>query len=78
MNGRPTTCADLGDFRRRHRLLVGDHGERLERLHRQLRRGALVEQLAHPLVELGLRRDLEPAGDLHNLQAARAIVVGAH
>ena len=61
---------------RRDRLLVGDHRERLERLHRQLLRRPLVEQLAHPLVQLRARHDLVAAGDLDDLQAARALVVG--
>ena len=59
------------------RLLVGDHRQRLERLHRQLLRRPLVEQLAHPLVQLGARDDLVAAGDLDELQAARPLVVGA-
>ena len=70
-------AADLGDLRRRDRLLVGDDRQRLERLHRQLLRRPLVEQLAHPFVQLGPRHDLVAARDLDDLQAARALVVGA-
>ena len=68
-------AADFGDLRRRHRLLVGDDGQRLERLDRQPLRGALVEQPPHPFVQLGTRDDLIAAGDFDQLQAARPIVV---
>ena len=70
-------AADLGDLRRGDRLLVGDDGERFERLHRQLLRRALVEQLAHPFVELGARHHLVAPRDLDDLQPAGPIVVGA-
>src|SRR5207247_648827 len=70
-------AADLRNLGGRHRLLVRDHRERLERLHRQLLRRPLVEQLADPLVQLRTRDDLIAAGDLHELQAAGTIVVGA-
>src|SRR5262249_37264645 len=49
-----------------------------ERLHRQLRRRPLVEQLAHPFVQLGFRRDLETPGDLDDLQAVVPVVVRAY
>ena len=65
-------AANLGDFRRGDGLLVGDDRQRLERLHRELLRRPLVEQLAHPVVQLGARDDLEAARDLDDLQAARA------
>ena len=64
-------AANLGDLRRRDRLLVGDDRQRLERLHRQLLRRPLVEQSPDPLVQLGARDDLVAAGDLDELQAAR-------
>ena len=64
-------ASNLGDLARRDRLLVGNHRQRLERLHRQLRGRALLEQAAHPFVELRTRDDLEPARDLHQLQAVR-------
>ena len=63
-------AANLGNLRRGHRLLVGDHRQRLERRHRQLLRRPLVEQAAHPLVELGARHDLIAAGDLDERQSA--------
>jgi hypothetical protein len=62
----------------RYRLLVGDDRERFERLHRQLGRRALVEQLADPLVQLGFRRDLVAPGNFDDLQAPGAIVVRPH
>ena len=76
--GAAADAANLGDLRRRDRLLVGDHRERLERLHRQLLRGPLVEQLSHPLVQLGPRRDLVAARHLDDLQPAGPFVVGAN
>ena len=57
------------------RLLVGDDRQRLERLHRQLLRRALVEQPAHPLVQVRPRDDLIAAGHLDQLQPARPLVV---
>ena len=71
-------AANLGNLGRRDRLLVGDDRQRLERLHRQLLRRALVKQLADPLVQLGTRHDLVAARDLDELQTAWPLVVGAH
>ena len=68
-------AANFGDLERRDRLPVGDHRERLERLHRQLLRRALVEQAPHPLVQVRSRDDLVAAGHFDQLQAARAFVV---
>ena len=70
-------AADLGDLGGGDRLLVGDDRQRLERLHRELLRGPVVEQLAHPLVQLGPGHDLIAAGDFDHLQAAGRVVVGA-
>ena len=64
------------DLERRDRLLVGDDRQRLEPLHRQLLRRALVEQPAHPLVQLGARDDLIAASHFDQLQAGPVLVVG--
>ncbi len=58
-----------------NRLLVGDHRQRFERLHRQLLRAALVEQPAHPFVQIGAGDDLIAAGHFHELQSAGPLVV---
>ena len=58
------------------RLLVGDDRQRLEPLHGQLLRRALVKQPAHPLVQLRPRDDLIAAGDLDDLQPGTVLVVG--
>ena len=68
-------AANLADLRGGDRLLVGDHRQRLERLHRQLLRRPLVEQAADPLVKLGSGRDLVAAGDLGQMQPAASLVV---
>ena len=64
-------AAQLDDLGQGDRLLVGDHGERLEGLDREPGRRARVEQLADPVVVLGARGDLVAAGDLARA-AARA------
>ena len=68
-------AADLADLERRDRLLVGDDGQRLERLHGELLRRPLVEQAPHPFVQIGARDDLVAAGHLDELQAAGPIVI---
>jgi len=70
-------AADVGDLRRRDRLLVGDDGQRLERLQRQLLRRTLVEQLANPLIQVGPGDNLKAARNLDDLQPARTLVVGS-
>ena len=70
-------AADLGDLHRGHRLLVGNHRQRFERLHRQLLRRPLVEQAADPLVQLRPRDNLIATGHFDQLQAARAARSGA-
>ena len=74
-HARRVDAADLGDFERGDRLLVGDDGERLERLDGELLCRALVEQPPHPLVQVGTRDDLVAAGDLDELESAGPIVV---
>ena len=68
-------AADVPDFERGDRLFVGDDGQRLESLNGQLLRGALVEQPAHPFVQLRTRHDLITAGHLDELQTRAALVV---
>ena len=68
-------AADVGDLGPGDRLTVGNHGQRLERLHRQLLRAALVEQPPHPFVEIRPGDDLIATGHLHQLQPARPLVV---
>src|SRR5207248_7323864 len=68
-HARRVDAADLADLERGDRLLVGDDRERFQTLNGELLRRALVEQSAHPLVQLGARDDLVAAGDLDHLQA---------
>src|SRR6185369_6198003 len=69
-------ATNLGDLERRDRLFVGNHRQRLETLHGELLRRALVKKTAHPLVQVGTRDDLITTRNFDHLQARTVLVVG--